>query len=217
MRREFMVGSVLLPVVLILLWIIASASSVIGAGFTSVFFGTGLMVYGASFNPKKSKIIDTLIFAWADIASYFGVIFAQKRRFSFIHVSAPGIDHYVTSLNYYALGIVPVILLFGLLFALEALLTPATVTVIKPKETIVSTEKRCSVCHEPSIYEVCMECEKTYQKEIQRVRSQIWRAKKAGEPATLTIAEWLQTIANFNSLCAYCQKDPINALNTIYQ
>lgn len=69
-------------------------------------------------------------------------------------------------------------------------------------------DPHCSVCKKASQYTVCMECEREHQREIQRVRSQNWRAKKAGEPATLTIAQWLQILENFHQRCAYCQTGP---------
>jgi uncharacterized membrane protein len=72
----------------------------------------------------------------------------------------------------------------------------------------IKDEPLCSVCKKPCQYSVCLECDRKYQREIQRVRSQNWRAKKAGEPATLTIAEWLETLEAFHHHCAYCQTGP---------
>ena len=48
--------------------------------------------------------------------------------------------------------------------------------------------------------------------ERQRVVAQRARARMAGQPATLTFAEWEQTISDFNGLCAYCLKEPFTLL-----
>jgi 5-methylcytosine-specific restriction endonuclease McrA len=63
---------------------------------------------------------------------------------------------------------------------------------------------RCSLCKQESQYEICLDCERLFQGERQRVRSQIMRAKQAGTPATLTLQEWLETLAIFHGRCAYC-------------
>lgn len=70
----------------------------------------------------------------------------------------------------------------------------------------------CSICQRDSLYSVCLECEREHQHEIQRVRSQNWRAKKASEPATLTIDQWLRTLEAFNYKCAYCQTGPYQCM-----
>lgn len=69
-------------------------------------------------------------------------------------------------------------------------------------------EPHCSICKTSSEYEICLVCERKHTREIQRVRSQNWRAKKAGESATLTIAEWLDILEAFQYKCAYCQTGP---------
>ena len=44
--------------------------------------------------------------------------------------------------------------------------------------------------------------------EYYRVKAERGRANKVGTPATLTLAEWEQTIKDFNGLCAYCLERP---------
>ena len=44
------------------------------------------------------------------------------------------------------------------------------------------------------------------ERERRRVQTQNYRALQAGLPATLTLEEWLQTLADFNGLCAYCME-----------
>jgi len=62
----------------------------------------------------------------------------------------------------------------------------------------------CSICKVQNPYDICLDCEINHKTEIHKVRSHNMRAKKAGEPATLTIAEWLQTLAEYQYRCAYC-------------
>jgi hypothetical protein len=76
------------------------------------------------------------------------------------------------------------------------------VSLLKP---VMEDEEVCSVCNKPSLYDICVACEKKHQHEIQRLRAQLRRAKKANVPASLTLAEWLATLKNFNWKCAYCQ------------
>lgn len=68
---------------------------------------------------------------------------------------------------------------------------------------------KCLACRihpiENTHYQLCAGCKKKYAHEIQRVRSQKYRARVIGEPATLTIGEWVQTLQAFRFLCAYCQ------------
>lgn len=70
----------------------------------------------------------------------------------------------------------------------------------------------CSVCGRESLYEICVECEHTHQREINRVRSQNHRAKKAGEPADLTLAQWLKILDDCHRLCVYCQTAPFEVM-----
>lgn len=74
----------------------------------------------------------------------------------------------------------------------------------KAKTEGKSAPQVCSLCEKDSQYDVCLDCEKLYGKERQRVRAQILRAKEAGVPATLTLAQWLKTLNAFHWKCAYC-------------
>ena len=59
----------------------------------------------------------------------------------------------------------------------------------------------------------CAECIKDQmERERHRVQTQNYRASQAGLPATLTLEEWLQTLADFNGLCAYCMTRPFEHL-----
>lgn len=71
-------------------------------------------------------------------------------------------------------------------------------------DPIEPAKSRCTICEQESQYDVCLACEKAFQGERHRVRAQILRAKQAGVPATLTLAEWLDTLHTFHSCCAYC-------------
>jgi 5-methylcytosine-specific restriction endonuclease McrA len=68
----------------------------------------------------------------------------------------------------------------------------------------------CSACEHFPIkdthYQLCLECKQQYSGEIQRVRSQKYRARQAHMEATLTVGEWIQTLQHFHFLCAHCQK-----------
>lgn len=73
-------------------------------------------------------------------------------------------------------------------------------------------KKHCEICGEESIYDICLICERKYRAERHRVRAQVFRAKQAGVPATLTLKEWLDIVEGFHGLCAYCQRNPYVAL-----
>lgn len=45
-----------------------------------------------------------------------------------------------------------------------------------------------------------------------RVTTALYRAKKAGKQATLTLREWEISIKDFNGLCAYCEQRPYKVL-----
>lgn len=45
-----------------------------------------------------------------------------------------------------------------------------------------------------------------------RLAAHLSRARGRDLPATLTLAEWTRTIADFNGLCAYCESAPVVAL-----
>lgn len=53
----------------------------------------------------------------------------------------------------------------------------------------------------------CEQCRSLYANENARLKRHIKRAKDVGLPATLTVEEWIQTIKDFNRVCAYCQEN----------
>ncbi|MBN2048708.1 MAG: HNH endonuclease [Anaerolineaceae bacterium] len=74
---------------------------------------------------------------------------------------------------------------------------------------------RCIHCGKPARLHhlFCDACEtEQVERERQRVMTQNYRAREAGLPADLTIEEWLETIADYNGLCAYCQQRPYEHL-----
>lgn len=77
---------------------------------------------------------------------------------------------------------------------------------------VLSASSTCSICHNASPYEVCLDCDQKYRVERHRVRAQVFRAKQQGTEATLTLAEWLETINAFQGQCAYCQTSPYEVL-----
>ena len=56
----------------------------------------------------------------------------------------------------------------------------------------------------------CRESELT--RERLRVQMHNTRAAQAGLPADLTLEQWLETIMDFNGMCAYCQERPFEHL-----
>ena len=90
-------------------------------------------------------------------------------------------------------------------------------TTKKPDKHVVFADNKCPVCRKEGIadvhYQLCSTCKKQFASEIQRVRTQKYRAKKLKEPATLTVVEWLQTLQSFNNLCAHCQKAPFQVMD----
>lgn len=59
----------------------------------------------------------------------------------------------------------------------------------------------------------CPDCAaEQVKRERARVQAQRIRAENKDLPATLTLEEWLQTLADFNGLCAYCQERPFEHL-----
>ena len=59
----------------------------------------------------------------------------------------------------------------------------------------------------------CSACEQEQlAREKARLQTQLIRAQSKGLPATLTLEEWLQTLADFGGLCAYCQERPFEHL-----
>lgn len=59
----------------------------------------------------------------------------------------------------------------------------------------------------------CPQCAaEQFPREKARLQTQLARASAQGLPATLTLAQWLQTLSDFNGLCAYCQQRPFEHL-----
>ncbi len=48
--------------------------------------------------------------------------------------------------------------------------------------------------------------------ELERIKTHLRIARRAGKPATLSLAEWKQTLADFNGMCAYCLLRPYDLL-----
>jgi 5-methylcytosine-specific restriction endonuclease McrA len=59
------------------------------------------------------------------------------------------------------------------------------------------------------IADICPDCR---AKEQDRVNHHLRRAEAHGVPATLTLLAWLQTLQDFNGLCAYCEEHPFTEL-----
>lgn len=78
----------------------------------------------------------------------------------------------------------------------------------------------CLLCQSPlangrgKYSRLCRECwTPARAKELSRVDAHCERAKRHGLPATLTLAEWLETIEDFQGKCAYCLKVPFTVLD----
>ena len=56
---------------------------------------------------------------------------------------------------------------------------------------------------------VCLNCR---AKERDRVNNHLRRAELVNTLATLTLAEWLQTLHDFGGKCAYCEENPFTEL-----
>ena len=66
---------------------------------------------------------------------------------------------------------------------------------------------------EPHELLFCADCRAVeLAREKARIHTQNARAAAAGLPADLTLDQWLQTLADFNGLCAYCQQRPFEHL-----
>jgi 5-methylcytosine-specific restriction endonuclease McrA len=61
--------------------------------------------------------------------------------------------------------------------------------------------------------EICDTCYSNHITEVYRVHTQCYRAKQAGLLATLSLTEWLSTVAHFQYLCAYCRVQKYEALD----
>jgi hypothetical protein len=59
----------------------------------------------------------------------------------------------------------------------------------------------CEICDEPSLYSICLRCKGKYADEHKRVQAQLNRARQAGEPATLTLVEWVDTCRTYHWQC----------------
>ena len=74
----------------------------------------------------------------------------------------------------------------------------------------------CTICQQAPIAEttlrICRSCQKQYMTEAQKVKIHLYRARRVGAPATLTLAEWLTTLKRFEYKCAYCQQNPYEVL-----
>jgi 5-methylcytosine-specific restriction endonuclease McrA len=77
--------------------------------------------------------------------------------------------------------------------------------------------QRCLHCGQPfSASEhqfFCPNCTaEQLNREKARLQTQLARAESKGLAATLSLEEWLQTLADFGGLCAYCQERPFEHL-----
>ncbi len=53
------------------------------------------------------------------------------------------------------------------------------------------------------------------QTEQRRLLAHLYRSRLASNEATLTLAEWEETIRHFSGLCAYCQQQPYETLEHV--
>jgi 5-methylcytosine-specific restriction endonuclease McrA len=60
--------------------------------------------------------------------------------------------------------------------------------------------------------DICIGCRKEYWAEEQRLKAQLYRARKAGTPATLTLGQWITTLKRHQHFCAYCQTGPYEVI-----
>lgn len=77
--------------------------------------------------------------------------------------------------------------------------------------------QRCLHCQQvfyaPQHAFYCPDCAaEQLKREKSRLQTQQLRAQTKGLPATLTLEDWLQTLADFGGLCAYCQERPFEHL-----
>jgi hypothetical protein len=68
------------------------------------------------------------------------------------------------------------------------------------------------MCQRQALQPICEEFNADFDRERRRVNRNLRRALKAGTAATLTLEQWVETIAHFRGLCAYCQKKPFAVL-----
>lgn len=76
-------------------------------------------------------------------------------------------------------------------------------------------KSRCVLClvskRQPG-YDLCITCRKEHWQEEQRIKIHLYRARKAGTPATLTLGQWITALKRYHYLCAYCQTNPYEVL-----
>jgi 5-methylcytosine-specific restriction endonuclease McrA len=65
--------------------------------------------------------------------------------------------------------------------------------------------RRCGMCGEPG-YELCLRCKGKYKDELQRINYHLRRAQQVGEPATLTLVEWIQMRRLYRDRCCHAQR-----------
>lgn len=64
----------------------------------------------------------------------------------------------------------------------------------------------------PALFQRYRDKEQQRRREADRVRHHLHMARKYGLSATLTLEEWLATLAHFHWKCAYCQHAPYTVL-----
>lgn len=73
----------------------------------------------------------------------------------------------------------------------------------------------CEICEKKTADATggyCHDCYPTAKLLSGQVSMHLGRARKANTPATLTVKQWSQAVAYFNSKCAYCQSRPFQVL-----
>jgi len=89
------------------------------------------------------------------------------------------------------------------------------------KHARIAYQRTCAVCgsvfrgsfRAKQTITTCPECrpiESAFERKV--VRTHLTRAKQAGTLATLTLAEWAQTLQDFHGRCGYCQEHPYEVL-----
>jgi len=162
------------------------------------------------------------MFLWVGMSWWLGSVYAQ--HFEQLGKLAE-YSHQLFTIDPLMVGLAPVLVLCALTTTLPVAFHSKKLAIVQttpikviPQLPVISAPKPmvCLICRTRPMtdmhYEVCAECKGRYAHEILRVRSQKYRAKQAGEPATLTVAEWVQTLQSFKFLCAYCQSTRFEAL-----
>lgn len=89
-------------------------------------------------------------------------------------------------------------------------------TYLEKQKDIIKNRDICVLCKISKRLQetdVCMACHKRHFYEGQKIRNQIYRAKKAGVPATLMLGQWMKTLEQYNNMCSYCQKKPYECID----